>query len=160
MRIPLVNLTWFPLQIYYNTFTKPKLTERYKMIDWHQKYTELVKQFDKLDKATISEAAYILKYITNKIEWTRKEKLADEGKAEYLELTEDISIAPTYNDGRIGLIQTFKKGTLLDATINGDVATIYLDDDGDGFLNFPTNVLKKVIRDIFLNEDVTIIYQG
>lgn len=76
----------------------------------------------------------------------------------FMKLKEKVSISPQYYGDKDDLrpSRTFEAGTLINCSADG---IVYLDDDGDGFLYFPPNLLEEVE---FVKEAIPsgVVWQG
>jgi hypothetical protein len=118
--------------------------------NWKQRYDELAKYTQEIIESARKQELTFQRAL-NHIQYSDKLDLQDRNKARYLCLTQDITLNEVY-EGYEGLQRTFPKGTLIDAVVQGNQATVYLDNDGDGFLYFPANFLEVVEVDRFSEE--------
>lgn len=119
------------------------------MTNWKERYDQLVKLVSEMEEK-IRDADFL----RHRIDWHVRESdrldLMDRNKSRYMRLKEDVTLKPEYDcdhgcsDHREA--QTFPAGTLIDCGLNGRV---YIDDDGDGYWNFPPRLLESVEVDSF-----------
>jgi hypothetical protein len=137
--------------------------------NWKQRYDELAKYTRTLSEK-VHQLDFDLALIRNHIAYSDNLDLQERNKSRFLRLKEDVTLHEYYEGNNYypnyeGPERTFTKGTLIDATILGKrdgtgQAVVYLDNDGDGFLYFPANILEEIEID---SDDVvnhTVIHQG
>ena len=116
------------------------------VVDWKQKYLELAVQVEILQE-TIQTEFYNLKFKTDNILKTIEDvKRADRKErqvARYCRLKEDYKTSVEYSD-RCGRTITYPAGTLIEGTIRGGTVHVYLDEEGDGNLYFPANIVEEI----------------
>lgn len=130
------------------------------MFDYKQRYYQLAKLTEKLCTTPISSCDIALRQMAYHIKETERLALLDEGKVKYLRLKQDVEINERYDHGGIGPTRKFTAGTLIQADWHPQGASVYLDNDGDGYLDFPANVLEEVIIPIEETNGDNVIYQG
>ncbi len=116
----------------------------YEKVDWESRYQVLATLTKKMVDAVRSTETTRVE-IWHHLRESSRLSPRKRGKCHLLRLKEDVQVPKTYNLGFANdLPLHFPKGTLIQAEISGGQATIYLDEDGNGFLHFPTAVLEEV----------------
>ena len=116
-----------------------------QQVDWKAEYFALVSKVQDL----VNSNMVACDLINAHIQQLRENDKAARNVCTFCRLLQNYTIIPEYDSGYEATSQTYKKGMLIQAQINGNYATIYLDDNGDGFLHFP----KKVVEEIEVNID-------
>jgi hypothetical protein len=117
------------------------------MTNWKERYDALAKLTQEIiDNARKQEL--IFSRINSHVGESYRLDLRDRNVHRYLRLTQTVELTEEYQYGQ-GATRTFEAGTLVDAEIHGKgypnaVATVYLDNDGDGYLHFPAKYLEEV----------------
>lgn len=110
-------------------------------VDWGARKERLDSIVQKLDRVR-GELDCEMRRLTSHLAEDDRLRLAEQGLRRFLKLKEDCTVVPRYdNEFRRGTPRNFRAGTLIDAEITGSVATVYLDDDGDGYMDFPASLL-------------------
>ncbi len=116
-----------------------------KNIDWKAEYDKLSTLVIGLC-SKVSEINHAKDLILQMLSRNDQLSLLEQGKHKFYRTTMELSITPRYDcdsyhgsDGETRLSRVFDAGTLIDSP------TVYLDDDGDGFLDFPADALEAVI---------------
>lgn len=117
------------------------------MTDWKQRYDDLSALVYQLSNAI--QATELLRHrVACHIAESDRLSLRDRGKQRFLRLKESIVLKAEYADAcQRGDEREFSVGTLIEARIVGGHASVYLDEDGDGFFFFPANILEEVELD-------------
>jgi hypothetical protein len=134
-------------------------------VNWkerHDKLAELTNEF----LAKQQELDYIGYKVRSHIEESDRLSLSERNVARYCRLKEDVDITVRYDgDSLANRKQTYTAGTLIEGRMPnkvfpGSVVTVYLDDDGDGFLDFPAEKLEVVELNWTELEGKIVINQG
>lgn len=117
-----------------------------EQVNWKKRHEELAVLASELANK-LHELDILQHRIHNFTAESDRLSLRERGVRRYLRLTRDVKITPRYDETpHASRLQPrkFFAGTLVEATKTYDVATVYLDDDGDGFLDFPNDALEEV----------------
>jgi hypothetical protein len=132
-------------------------------IDWKAKYFRLAGQVQTLLDSLRNNNLAISR-IEHFLEEGKRDDLYERNKVKLVRLTKDVEVAKEYDrdDYFPGTPprkpELFKKGTLIEATLTSSGASVYLDEDGDGYLRFPNHACEEVELD--MNEVHDVIRQG
>lgn len=128
------------------------------VVDWKKRYEELAKLTQTVFNAKLTEASWRYPQILDHIEETDRLHLAEGNKRRILRLTKDVTVDVEYQSGPVK--RDYKAGTYVDSTIRGNIASVYLDDDGDGNIYFPADALEELIVDQEEITDTNTVWQG
>lgn len=113
-------------------------------VDWKARYDELAVYTLSLS-GKLHELEVLRQRIQSHVSDSDRLSQRERNVARYCRLKEDMTLVVEYHESRnYEDSREFKAGTLIDAEIRGRTASVYLDDDGDGFLHFPADKLEVV----------------
>ncbi len=119
-------------------------------VNWKEKYNQLKASVEVLI-AQQEASQIVIRRMQNYFEHNDALDLRERNKKRFLRLKEAVTIKVRYDDfyrENLGETRSFKQGTLVEARKGrSGFATVYLDDDGDGYLDFPADKLEEVELD-------------